>query len=39
MKSLDVIFKPRSVAVIGASTRPGSLGRNLFDKMLAANFT
>jgi acetyltransferase len=37
-KSLDVIFKPRSVAVIGASTRPGSLGRNLFDKMLAADF-
>ncbi|MDZ7361367.1 MAG: acetate--CoA ligase family protein [candidate division KSB1 bacterium] len=38
MKSLDVIFKPKSVAVIGASTRPGSLGRNLFDKMLAADF-
>jgi acetyltransferase len=38
MKSLDVIFKPRSIAVIGASTRPGSLGRNLFDKMLAADF-
>ena len=37
-KSLDVIFKPQSVAVIGASTRPGSLGRNLFDKMLAADF-
>ena len=37
-KSLDVIFKPRSVAVIGASTRAGSLGRNLFDKMLAADF-
>ncbi|MGH7595748.1 MAG: acetate--CoA ligase family protein, partial [bacterium] len=38
MKSLDVIFKPHSVAVIGASTRAGSLGRNLFDKMLAADF-
>jgi acetyltransferase len=38
MKSLDVIFKPASVAVVGASTRPGSLGRNLFDKMLAADF-
>ncbi len=38
MKSLDVIFKPHSIAVIGASTRPGSLGRNLFDKMLAADF-
>jgi acetate---CoA ligase (ADP-forming) len=38
MKSLDVIFKPKSVAVVGASTRAGSLGRNLFDKMLAADF-
>jgi acetyltransferase len=38
MKPLDVIFKPQSVAVIGASTRAGSLGRNLFDKMLAADF-
>ncbi len=38
MKSLDVIFKPQSVAVVGASTRAGSLGRNLFDKMLAADF-
>lgn len=37
-RSLDVIFKPKSVAVIGASTRPGSLGRALFDKMLAADF-
>ena len=37
-KTLDVIFKPRSVAVIGASTRRGALGRNLFDKMLAADF-
>jgi acetyltransferase len=38
MKPLDVIFKPQSVAVIGASTRLGSLGRNLLDKMLAADF-
>ncbi len=37
-KTLDIIFKPRAVAVIGASTRLGSLGRNLFDKMLAADF-
>jgi acetyltransferase len=37
-KSLDAIFKPQSVAVVGASTRAGSLGRNLFDKMLAADF-
>jgi len=37
-KTLDVIFKAKSVAVIGASTRAGSRGRNLFDKMLAADF-
>ena len=35
MKSLDAIFKPKSIAVVGATTRPGSIGReilrNLFD--------
>lgn len=35
---LDAIFKPRSVAVIGASRRPGSIGRALFDKLLRADF-
>ncbi|MDH3198400.1 MAG: acetate--CoA ligase family protein [Candidatus Krumholzibacteria bacterium] len=35
MHSLDAIFKPRSIAIIGATTRKGSIGReilrNLFD--------
>lgn len=36
--SLDVIFKPKSVAVIGASARRGGIGREIFDKLLAADF-
>jgi acetyltransferase len=35
MTSLDAIFKPKSIAIVGATTRPGSIGReilrNLFD--------
>lgn len=35
MSSLDAIFKPKSIAVVGATTRAGSIGReilrNLFD--------
>lgn len=37
-KSLDAIFRPRSVAVVGASTREGSLGRATFDNILRFNF-
>lgn len=36
--SLDAIFRPRSIAVVGASTRKGTLGREIFDKLLAADF-
>jgi len=36
--SLDVIFKPSSIAVIGASAKRGSIGREIFDKLLAADF-
>lgn len=36
--SLDAIFKPKSVAVIGASARRGGIGREIFDKLLAADF-
>jgi acetyltransferase len=36
--SLDVIFKPKSIALIGASARRGSIGREIFDKLLAADF-
>lgn len=37
-RTLDGIFKPRSVAVIGASRRLGAIGRALFDKLLRADF-
>ncbi len=33
--SLDLFFRPRNVAVIGASERPGSVGRTLFANLLA----
>ncbi|MFQ6008378.1 MAG: acetate--CoA ligase family protein, partial [Candidatus Zixiibacteriota bacterium] len=35
---LDAIFKPKSVAVIGASTRPGTIGRELVRNILIAEF-
>ena len=35
---LDVIFKPRSVAVVGASTRPGTVGNDIFRNLLFAEF-
>jgi len=37
-KQLDAIFKPRSVAVIGASTRRGSIGRETVRNILMAEF-
>src|SRR5262249_24562973 len=36
--SLDPIFKPRSVAVVGASATPGSVGSILFRNLLANPF-
>ncbi|MFQ5605024.1 MAG: acetate--CoA ligase family protein [bacterium] len=36
--SLDAIFRPKSVAVIGASTHKGALGREIFDKLLQSEF-
>lgn len=32
---LDAFFMPQSVAVIGASDRPGSVGRTVFANLLA----
>ena len=37
--SLQPFFAPRSVAVIGASARRGSIGGELFRNILAADFT
>jgi len=36
--SLDGLFRPRSVAVIGASRKKGHLGRELFHNVLAYEF-
>jgi acetyl coenzyme A synthetase (ADP forming)-like protein len=35
---LDVIFRPKSVAVIGASTRKGTIGRETLHNILLAEF-
>lgn len=37
--SLDALFSPRSVAVIGASNREGSVGRALFANVLMNGYT
>lgn len=36
--SLDAIFRPRSIAVIGASRRQGSIGRELLRNLLGYEF-
>jgi len=37
--NLDHLFKPRSIAVVGASNRPGSVGRALFANVLMNGYT
>lgn len=37
-RSLDAVFRPKSVAVIGASRRPGSIGGEILKKLLEAGF-
>lgn len=36
---LDRLFRPRTVAVYGASDRPGSLGQQVFANLAAGNFS
>ncbi len=36
--SLEPIFHPRAVAVVGASRRPGTIGHELLRNLLAGNF-
>ncbi len=38
MHSLDAIFKPRSIAVIGATPRPGSIARQILVNLFAYEF-
>lgn len=35
---LDVIFKPKSIAVIGATTRRGSIGREILNNLFSFEF-
>ena len=37
-RSLDVFFRPRSVAVIGASTTPGKLGHTVVRNLVSGGF-
>ncbi len=36
---LDPLLAPRSIAFVGASTRPGSVGNNMIKEILAGGFT
>jgi acetyl coenzyme A synthetase (ADP forming)-like protein len=38
MNPLDCIFKPRSIAVVGASRHPGAIGRELMHNLIEYNF-
>ena len=35
---LDAVFHPQSIAVVGASTRPGTVGNDIFRNLLFAEF-
>ncbi len=37
-ENLDNLFQPRSIAVVGASDREGSVGRAVMDNLLSAGF-
>lgn len=37
-KGLDGLFRPRSVAVVGASRRPGSIGRQVVENLIRGGF-
>jgi acetyl coenzyme A synthetase (ADP forming)-like protein len=37
--TLDAVLKPRSVAVVGASNRPGSVGGEIFRNLIGSSFT
>ncbi len=38
MQDLDAIFSPQSVAVIGASSKPGKVGHDIFANILKGNY-
>jgi len=39
MSNLDAIFSPESVAVVGASTKPGKVGHDIFKNILWGGYT
>ncbi len=39
IRNLDAVFHPRSVAVLGASRRPGAVGTVVLENMIAAGFS
>lgn len=39
VRNLELLFQPRSVAVIGASDRPQSVGATVFRNLLGGNFS
>ncbi len=38
VKSLDPLFHPRAIAVVGASRRPGSIGQAVFSNLLQGGY-
>jgi acetyltransferase len=38
VRNLDALFQPRAIAIVGASTRPGSVGGMLTRNLLGAGF-
>ena len=38
IRNLEAVFKPKSIALIGASDKPGSIGAILAENLLAAGF-
>ena len=38
MSDIEYIISPKSIAVVGASNRPGSLGLNIFRNLLDAGY-
>lgn len=39
MRTLDPVFRPQSIAVIGASRTPGTVGYEIIDNLLTSGFT
>jgi acetyltransferase len=39
MNNLDAIFSPESVAVVGASSKPGKVGHDIFKNILSGGYT